>query len=88
MVKLLGFPDVIFKKDLIRNQLIIVNKVEYDDPLEEVIEATIERITVNELTKHYKIEPFSSKVDFLEKICHSQRKLGKSCVPACSMLKS
>ncbi len=80
-VKLLDCPGVIFEKNLTRNQLILQNTAKYDEALEEVIEAIIERISMKELTEYYKIEPFSSTVDFLAKICRAHGKLGKGGVP-------
>lgn len=53
----------------------------YDDPLEEVIEAIIESMHVNELIGHYKIEPISSTVDFSEKVFRLHGKLNKGGVP-------
>jgi nuclear GTP-binding protein len=46
-VKLLDCPGVIFAKELTRNQLILQNTAKYDDGLDEVIDAILERIPKN-----------------------------------------
>lgn len=70
-VKMLDCPGVIFEKDLSRNQLILQNTAKYGDELEEVVEAILERIPKTEIEEYYKIEPYSSLIDFLAKICRA-----------------
>jgi ribosome biogenesis GTPase A len=48
-VKLLDCPGVIFEKNLTRNQLILQNTAKYDEALEDVIDAILERIPMHEL---------------------------------------
>lgn len=80
-VKLLDCPGVIFEKELTKSQLILQNTTRYNEDLDEVISAILERIKMPDILEQYKIEPYHGVTDFLAKICRAHGKLGKGGVP-------